>query len=708
MSSTHRFHAGLVNRLAETTSPYLQQHAHNPVDWWPWCEEALALARAQDKPILLSIGYSACHWCHVMAHESFEDPATAELMNRLFINIKVDREERPDLDKVYQTAHQLLARRPGGWPLTVFLTPDGHQPFYAGTYFPPTPRHGLPAFAELLRGVERAYREKKEAIASQTQELMAALAELEPSGGGTLPDASLLDAAVRQLAGSFDARHGGFGRAPKFPHATDLELLLRRYAASVDGGTADAETLHRVRFTLERMVRGGLNDQLGGGFCRYSVDDLWQIPHFEKMLYDNGPLLGLCCDAFSITGDLAFRDAAVATADWLLREMQSPEGGFYSSLDADSEGREGRFYVWDREQVRSLLTPAEYAPFAAVYGLDREANFEGSWHLHGWLTPEEAARRLGLDLEATRGLLGTARATLLAERERRARPARDEKVLTAWNALAIKGLARASRVLGRPDYLESAECALRFIRATLWRNGRLLATYKDGKAHLNAYLDDYASLLDAVLQMLQTRWSRADLDLACDLAEVLLDQFQDPEAGGFWFTARDHEALIHRPKPLADESLPAGNGVAAFALQRLGHLLGEPRYLEAARRTLILAADAMARLPHAHASLLIALEEHLEPPEVLIIRADAELLEDWQATAQKGYQPHRLVLAIPTEETSLPGALARMRPGPDPWPTAVAGPGAKPRCCTWLTSSGQPLGLDVPLVGLGTAEGQRR
>ena len=666
MSRSHPPPDAPVNRLAETTSPYLQQHAHNPVDWWPWCEEALALAREQDKPILLSIGYSACHWCHVMAHESFEDPETAALMSALFINIKVDREERPDLDKVYQTAHQLLARRPGGWPLTVFLTPDGQQPFFAGTYFPREPRHGLPSFTQILQGVERAYREQKEAIAAQTQDLMAAFAGLEPEGGGTLPDLSLWDAALRQLADSFDAQHGGFGQAPKFPHPTDLELLLRRYATSADAGHPDADALHRARLTLERMVRGGVNDQLGGGFYRYSVDDRWMIPHFEKMLYDNGPLLALCCDAYAITGEPLFRDAAISTADWLMREMQSSEGGYYSSLDADSEGHEGRYYVWDREQVRSLLTPAEYAPFAAVYGLDRDPNFEGTWHLHQWRDPEEVARRQGLDPDTARALLATARATLLAEREGRVRPGRDDKILTAWNALAIKAMARAARVLGRPDYLESAEAALRLIRTTLWRDGRLLATYKDGKAHLNAYLDDYANLLDALLELLQTRWSRADLDLAVELAEVLLDQFQDRESGGFWFTARDHEPLIHRPKPLGDESLPSGNGIAAFALQRLGHVLGEARYLDAARQTLELAGEAMARMPYAHASLLLALEEQLDPPETLIIRADPEVLDDWQATAQRGSRPRRLVLAIPGAETGLPGTLAGMKAGPTP------------------------------------------
>ena len=678
------------NRLAGTLSPYLHQHAHNPVDWWPWCEEALALARAQDRPILLSIGYSACHWCHVMAHESFEDPATAQLMNRLFVNIKVDREERPDLDRVYQTAHQLMARRPGGWPLTVFLNPHDQRPFFTGTYFPREPRHGLPGFSQLLHGVEQDYREQRDAIAAQGAELVTALAGLLPKASGQVPTAAVMDAALNQLADGFDAVQGGFGGAPKFPHATNLELLLRRWAAGTAAGQAngphpgplpegegekeraqrglhcDEPALRMATFTLERMIRGGLNDQLGGGFCRYAVDDLWMIPHFEKMLYDNGPLLALCCDAWQITADTLFRDAAVATADWIRREMQSPQGGYWSSLDADSEGHEGRFYVWDRQAVRALLTPQEYAPFAAVYGLDQPANFEGQWHLHQYQTPAQVAQSQGLSLAQVESLLAAARATLYAQRERRVRPGLDDKVLTAWNALAIKGMARAARVLGRADYLESAQAALDFIRRTLWRDGRLLATCKDGRAQLAAYLDDYANLLDAVLELIQTRWSAADLGFAIELAEVLLEQFHDPAAGGFWFTSRDHEPLIQRPKPLGDESMPSGNGVAAWALQRLGHLLGEPRYLDAAAGTIKLAGEFMRRLPAAHGTLLFALDEYLDPPETLIIRADADLLDDWQAAAQQGYRPRRLVLAIPDTATDLPGALAGMRPGAGP------------------------------------------
>ena len=598
-----------------------------------------------------------------MAHESFEDPETAQLMNRLFVNIKVDREERPDLDKIYQSAHQILAKRPGGWPLTVFLTPDDQRPFFAGTYFPKEPRHGLPAFSRLLEGVAAAYREQGSAIREQNRALMDALARFTPGGGGEIPDATPLAAARRRLADDFDPVHGGLGSAPKFPHVTDLKRLLRHYAASRADGAPDREALHMVAFTLERMIRGGLNDQLGGGFCRYSVDDLWMIPHFEKMLYDNGPLLALCCDVWQITGDPLFREAAVATADWVIREMQSPEGGYYSTLDADSEGEEGKFYVWDHAEIARLLTAEEYAPFAAVHGLDRKPNFEGKWHLYGYRTAAEVACDLEMPPASVADLLETARNKLFAAREDRGRPGRDEKILTAWNGLMIKGMARAARVLKRADYLASARRALDFIRAELWRNGRLLATYKDDKAHLNAYLDDYAYLIDALLELLQTRWQRADLELATALAEVLLDQFADPREGGFFFTSNDHERLIHRPKPLGDESVPAGNGVAARVLQRLGHLLGEPRYLTAAQGTLALAAEPMRRLPHAHASLLAALEEHLAPPQTLIIRGTGDDLAHWAGIAQRTYAPRRLVLAIPATEEGLPGSLEAMTPG---------------------------------------------
>ena len=653
--------AAHTNRLIESTSPYLLQHAHNPVDWWPWCDEALALARREDRPILLSIGYSACHWCHVMAHESFEHAQTAELMNRLFVNIKVDREERPDLDRIYQTAHQMLAQRPGGWPLTVFLMPEDQTPFFAGTYFPRTPRSGLPAFVDVLDGVHRAYREQHETILEQNEELMKAMQQLEPGSAGEMPDSAPLERARRELASSFDAERGGFGSAPKFPHPSQLELLLRHYASTRDAGRADDQALVMVRLTLTKMVRGGVNDQLGGGFCRYSTDDDWMIPHFEKMLYDNGPLLWLLCDLWVIDGDALFRRAAQATADWVMREMQGADGGYASSMDADSEGEEGRFYAWDREQVRGLLDGKQYEVFAAVYGLDRPANFEGRWHLHGWRTAEEIAERLALPLDEVEALLRDARSRLLAARALRVAPGQDDKVLTSWNALMIKGMARAARVLGEPAYLASAERALAMIRTTLWRDGRLLATARGGEGRLNAYLDDYALLLDALLELLQVRFNRAELDWALALAERLLAGFADAEQGGFFFTSDDHEALIVRSKPLSDEAMPSGNGVAARALQRLGHLLGEVRYLDAASATLGVAAESLGRVPYAHASLLSALDEHLNPVEIIVIRAPEGEQEPWLDVARRGFHPRRMVLAIGPDEVDLPGALRGMK-----------------------------------------------
>jgi len=401
---------------------------------------------------------------------------------------------------------------------------------------------------------------------------------------------------------------------------------------------------------------------VGGGFCRYSVDDQWMIPHFEKMLYDNGPLLVLYCDAWLATGQALFRRTADGLATWVIREMQSPEGAYYSTLDADSEGEEGKFYVWDRNQVRALLDESEYALIRRRYGLDQTPNFEGSWHLHGFVELEAVAQEAGVDPETTRARIDAGLEKLFRAREKRIRPGRDEKILTAWNALMIKGMARAARVFQRPEWLGSAERALTFLHRELWRDGRLLATHKDGRSHLAAYLDDYAFLIDALLELLQTRWKADDLNLAVELAEVLLAHFEDPKDGGFFFTANDHERLIHRPKPLGDESTPASNGIAAQVLQRLGYLLGEPRYLEAAEHTLKYAWRHMSQVPYAHASLLTALEEYLEPPEVVILRGKGAELERWQRAAQKSFAPRRLVLAIPNDSAGLPDALAAKAP----------------------------------------------
>ncbi|MDX1514882.1 MAG: thioredoxin domain-containing protein, partial [Gammaproteobacteria bacterium] len=480
-----------TNALAGETSPYLLQHADNPVQWYPWSEEALNKAREENKPILLSVGYSACHWCHVMAHESFEDEETARIMNEHFVNIKVDREERPDLDKIYQTAHQLLTQRAGGWPLTMFLTADDHKPFYGGTYFPREERYGMPSFKDVLRWVARIHEEKPDDIRQQNESLVRAMQSTEPA-----PDSESeigrepLEEAYRALTSSFDDRFGGFGGAPKFPHPTNLERLLRHFASTSVAGNAEIRALQMAGNSLVRMAQGGIYDHLGGGFCRYSVDQFWMIPHFEKMLYDNGPLLTLYAEAHQLTGEEMFATVARETADWVIREMQSPEGGYYSTLDADSEGEEGKFYVWTPDEVRALLDEDEFKAFAARYGLDGEPNFEGKfWHLHTFKDWKQVAEAAGVDAARARALVDSAKPKLFEVRSKRVWPGRDEKILTAWNGLMIRGMATAARVLPEPRYLESAERSLAFIRANLWRDGRLLATCKDGRARHPAYLD---------------------------------------------------------------------------------------------------------------------------------------------------------------------------------------------------------------------------
>ncbi|HEY6645239.1 thioredoxin domain-containing protein [Povalibacter sp.] len=649
--------SGHTNRLALETSPYLLQHAGNPVDWYPWGAEALQLARQQNKPILLSIGYSACHWCHVMAHESFDDPATAAVMNELFVNIKVDREERPDLDKIYQIAHQMLIQRGGGWPLTMFLSPQDQQPFFGGTYFPKESRQGMPAFEDLLRRVAEFHRTRAADIAQQSQALQTAFAELSPPAApaGTALTAEPMVVAREMLAREFDSEYGGFGGAPKFPHPTNIAFLLRVWRASATSDEPDLRALYMATLTLTRMAEGGLYDQLGGGFARYSVDQYWMIPHFEKMLYDNGPLLALAAHCAIATGDPLFRRIANETADWIIRDLQSPAGGYWSTLDADSEGHEGRFYVWDDAEVRELLPPPAYEVFSRRFGLDHEANFEGAWHLHVYRSLEDIAAELQIPVDEAQRRLDAARSTLLAVRNQRIWPGRDEKVLTAWNGLAIAGMAIAARTLQRPDLTESATRALDFIRMHLWRDGRLLAVHKDGQSRFPAYLDDHAFLLDAVLELLQTCWRSEHLQFAIDLADILLARFEDKEQGGFYFTADDHEALIHRSRSFADEAIPSGNALAAQSLTRLGLLLGETRYLDAAARTLRAAWPSVERYPHGHAAMLIALDEHLEPPEIIIVRG-AEAAA-WRDELAKIYAPRRLTFAIPADAVNLPAAL---------------------------------------------------
>jgi uncharacterized protein YyaL (SSP411 family) len=635
------------NRLAAESSPYLLQHADNPVHWYPWCEEAIAAARAADKPILLSIGYSACHWCHVMAHESFEDAATAAVMNEHFVNVKVDREERPDLDKIYQLSHQLLTQNTGGWPLTMFLDPTTLVPFFGGTYFPRTARYQLPGFVDLLLRVSTVYREKKGELGAQGVKLRQILASLNPAAAeAKLADEALLQAARDQLASQYDERDGGFGNAPKFPMPGTIERLLRHWAFATRRGGRDKDALEMAMITLTRIARGGIFDHLGGGFCRYSTDARWMIPHFEKMLYDNGQLLSVYADALAIGPDDLFEGAVRETAAWLLREMQHPRGGFFSALDADSDGEEGRYYVWRRDEVKKLLDPDEYLVVETLYGLDKPANFEGRWNLHRYDAWHAVVDRLGLERPRADGLLASARAKLKSARDQRVPPGRDDKVLTAWNGLAIKGLARAGMVLNAPQWIEAATRAVDFIASELVDTDGLYATWRDGRGRYRGYLDDYANLIDALLALLACRWRDADIVLARRLADTVLDRFQDA-AGGFFFTPEGHETLIHRVKQTVDEATPAGNGTLARALHTLGHLLGETRYLDAAAATLRWARGAMESYPAGHSSLLAALEDQVVPPEIVVVRGPATEIVEWHRAARRGFKPWRHAFAIP-------------------------------------------------------------
>jgi uncharacterized protein YyaL (SSP411 family) len=643
----------MSNRLASETSPYLRQHADNPVDWWPWGDEALATARAANRPILLSIGYAACHWCHVMAHESFEDEDTARVMNALYVNIKVDREERPDVDKVYQLAHQALARRGGGWPLTVFLTPDDLLPFFAGTYFPKTTRYGSPAFVQVLEGVRRWFDQKPDEVRAQNASLAAFLAEHGRAGAyaNALDDAPIR-AALERIDKSFDKQYGGHIGAPKFPHTSEIELLL------ASGTPAHREMAH---LTLSRMAEGGLRDHVGGGFFRYCVDERWEIPHFEKMLYDNAQLLPLYARVATEIAEPAFAEAAQECAQWIVAEMSAPDGGFWSSLDADSEGEEGRFYVWDRDEVRQLPDADELAVVERRFGLDRPPNFEGhAWHLRAVASFDEVAAALGIPAEAARQRWHSARERLAAVRVRRVRPGLDDKILTAWNALMIAAAARAVNSADESSaLLTQAERALEFLHANLWKDGRLYASHARGETKFPAYLDDHAFLLDALLAMLQVRWNSRDMAWAIAIADALLEHFEDRGGGGFFFTAHDAEMLPQRPKPFFDESLPSGNGVAVRSLLRLGHLLGEPRYLDAAERTLRAAWPMLVEMPNACCTLLVALGEFLRPRTHVVLRYRNEAaIAPWRAVLVRHAGAVLDAYFIPADAQALPGVLA--------------------------------------------------
>jgi uncharacterized protein YyaL (SSP411 family) len=621
----------MPNRLAQETSPYLQQHKDNPVDWYPWGPEALARAREEDRPILLSVGYSACHWCHVMEHESFEDPETAAYMNEHFVNIKVDREERPDVDSIYMEAVQAISGH-GGWPMTVFLDPDG-VPFYGGTYFPPDTNRGMPSFRMVMEAVVHAYETQREEIrerALATRARLGAIGEVEPRPD--LPGPEQLEEATKRLLAAADRRNGGFGSAPKFPPASSLELLLAR-----------GETQH-VELTLDKMLAGGIYDQLGGGFARYSVDAIWLVPHFEKMLYDNALLARAYLHGFQHFGHERYRRVCEETLDWMLREMRGPEGGFYSALDADSEGEEGKFYVWTPEQIREVL--GERAePVLRYYGVTEGGNFEGANVLHlseGADVPEPDA-------------LDEARRALFEVRSQRVWPGLDDKRLASWNALAIAALADAGAVLGREDYLEAARaCAAFLLKQLRDEDGNLLRTYKDGRAHLNAYLEDHAFLLEALLALYEASFEERWFTEAQSLAETMIERFGDPERGGFYSTSSDHEELIARRKEVGDHPIPSGNASAAMGLLRLAALTGERRYEEAGVGVFALFGKPAVEHPDAFAHLLRALDFHLSPTREVALVGDE--LSELAAVLREQPRPH-LVLAGGPESSEQPPLL---------------------------------------------------
>lgn len=591
-----------MNRLQHETSPYLLQHKDNPVDWYPWGQEALAVAQSADKPILLSVGYSACHWCHVMAHESFEDWETAQIMNELFVNVKVDREERPDIDDIYMQAVQALSGR-GGWPMTVFLTPQG-RPFYGGTYYPKQPRYGMPSFQQVLLAVHDAYTNRRVDVDRAAEGLTESLSRDTLNIGGQDGALSVesLSEALEQLLPSVDLMAGGFGDAPKFPQPMALEFLLRSYVR-----TGDKATLYAAEVTLERMARGGIYDQLGGGFARYSVDAVWLVPHFEKMLYDNAQLSRVYLHAWQLTGNPFYRQIAEQIYDYILREMTAPEGGFYSATDADSEGEEGKFFVWELAELERLL--GEDAPLMAAYwGVSAAGNFEGKNILNVPQDAADVAAQFGIPVADLLTKVEAARATLYAERAKRIAPALDDKILASWNGMMLASLAEGARVLQQPRYLEAAVRCAEFLRdVMLTPEARVYRTAKGSVSKLNGYLEDYANLIDAFLEVYQSTFDEQWFTLARRLSDVALEQFLAAD-GAFYDTSADHETLVVRPRNLQDNATPAGNTMMAKQLVRLAAYTGEPRYDEATRGVLRVLIHAMTRYPQAFAEALNALD----------------------------------------------------------------------------------------------------
>ncbi|MGH7771600.1 MAG: thioredoxin domain-containing protein [Candidatus Binatia bacterium] len=635
-----------TNQLIHETSPYLLQHAHNPVDWHPWGEEAFQKAKTESKPVLLSIGYSACHWCHVMEQESFENEEIAALMNDNFVNIKVDREERPDLDEIYMNAVQMLTGR-GGWPMTVFLTPEG-KPFYGGTYFPPEDRYGVPGFPKILKAVAEAYRERPQEVEKSVEQILNALNRPSNFQESQRPfSRDTMAQSAEQLSQAYDPDYGGLGRAPKFPNAGVFEFFLRHYRLS-----KNRHFLEMVTHTLTKMAEGGIYDHLGGGFHRYSVDEKWLVPHFEKMLYDNAQLIRTYVQVFCLTQEPLFKRVVEETLGYLLREMLHPEGGFYSTQDADSEGEEGKFFIWSPEEIMRIVGEEASEILCRTYDVSDFGNFEGKNILHPILTLEQSAKLFKRDLKEIQGMMAEAKTKLFQEREKRVKPFRDEKILISWNGLMLSGLAEASKISPDARYLQAAEKTVNFIFTKMFEGGLLLHTCKDGQAKLHGYLDDYAFLIVGLLDLYEASLERSTLEQALQLAETMIREFWDDIEGAFFYTGKSHEQLISRTKPAFDGSIPSGNSIATQALLRLYHYTGREDYLKRAEKVLRLYYDAMEKQPFGFAHMLSALDFYLEKPKEIVLVGEKKdrATQDLLSKIHSLYLPNKtLQLVAPGE-----------------------------------------------------------
>jgi uncharacterized protein len=650
--------AVLTNQLGVETSPYLLQHSEQAVAWQGWNSHSLELAKREDKPIFLSIGYSSCHWCHMMAADSFDDPEVAAFLNQQFVSIKVDREERPDLDDIYQKAHQLLTGNAGGWPLTVFLCPHTQLPFIAGTYFPSQGGYGQIGFMDVLQRVTKFYREQHRDFRILREKVKQGYSQMQvfdPVDEKTL-NLAPVNEATQHLLKLADKRYGGFGGAPKFPMAVNLHFLQQIYEQSGDPGVGT-----HLLLSLIKMAEGGIHDHIGGGFFRYTTDNHWEIPHFEKLLSDNALLLANYAEAWGVSGEPNFEQAAAGIFRWSWRALRHPQGAYYSAVDADSEGSEGGYYVWSENRLKALLEPREMELIQYVMGFDLPPNFTEHRHLNRVKNWRDAELELDASDDEVAALYHSAREKLLAYRLSQPSPNIDQKILCSWNALMVRGLAVAARTFNNQQYLDAAHQCIDFIRTNMWRKRRLLATWQQGGGKYSGYLDDYVYVMDALLESLQVQWRDQDYQFLVNLAEALLDNFHDAEQGGFFFTAHDHEALIYRSKPLIDSVLPCGNGIAAKVLLRLGYLAAEPRYIQAALSTLSYAWMGINSLPETHLSLLMALKEYFQPPVQVFLLGDEVVL--WREALQEQFNSNVHCYAVPTSADLCPPEIMSMEFG---------------------------------------------